>query len=389
MSIHKFSLVTSFYNNTLTEVMDVYDGVVSQNYANWEWIITDDFSNTETKKYLEEILRRDDRIRYIDQLQKREIYWNSHKYALGDIVCVLDADDKLAPMALNVLNHFYTLHPECMMIHTNSSHFDGSLDRTRYLKNRNCLYPEDFKNFLEYHERHCADTTYRFGECWGGFRTFRNLIDKRYDFREGQQWKPNKSEDLLKILKIEELGKVLYIDRPLHFVREREGSLNNKKEWAFPAIRALAQQRRNRLKWKEPKDGTIITAYRSIQDKMSVLNFSDLMYEEDKKNVTCVNFQYNDREKQNLKDIYIGHNIVFDKNINAHYYFYAADKMEDIECFYNSLSEVAADTRVYLWAAGSYEGEFFEKVRDFLGSKDIPYTWHVYANTFMFFSFNK
>ncbi len=390
--LHKFSLVTSFFNNTREQVMDVYESVISQDYANWEWIITDDFSTTETKKHLDEILPPDDRIRYIDQLKKREIYWNTHKYASGDIVCVLDADDKLAPMALKVLNHFYTLHPECVMIHTNSAHFKEHFEKDRYSKNRNCTYPEDFKNFLEYQERHEGNHEYRFGECWGGFRTFRNLLDKQYDFREGHSREPSKSEDLLKILKIEELGKVLYIDRPLHFVREREGSLSTRfiDSPPFSSIRAVAKKRRNHLNWKEPKDGTIVTTYHSVQRKMSVLNFSDLIHEEDEKNILCVNFQYSDIEKKNLKDIYLGHNITFDKNIDAHYYFYAVDNMGDMERFYDSLSEVAAGRHLYFWCQRDLQRgwEPFEQMKDFLESKGVGFRWHIYANFFIFFTFD-
>ena len=43
----KFSIVTSFYNEPIELIEAVCQSVLSQTYSNFEWVITDDFSQDE------------------------------------------------------------------------------------------------------------------------------------------------------------------------------------------------------------------------------------------------------------------------------------------------------------------------------------------------------
>ena len=79
----KFSIVASFYN-TSEYVNKLYDSLLSQTYQNWEWVVTDDFSEHSAKDKLVEISKNDSRVKYIDQEFKQEIYWNPHKYSSLD-----------------------------------------------------------------------------------------------------------------------------------------------------------------------------------------------------------------------------------------------------------------------------------------------------------------
>ena len=63
----KFSIVTSFYNETPELIEEVCKSVLAQTYTNFEWVITDDFSqNEETTKLVKSLPERDKRIRYVE-----------------------------------------------------------------------------------------------------------------------------------------------------------------------------------------------------------------------------------------------------------------------------------------------------------------------------------
>ena len=41
-----------------------------------------------------------------------------------------------------------------------------------------------FRNFLDYHKYYYAYDNYRFGETWGGLRSFRNILPQEYQFEK-------------------------------------------------------------------------------------------------------------------------------------------------------------------------------------------------------------
>lgn len=53
----KFSVTSSFYN-TSPYVEKVYESLLSQTYKNWEWIVTDDFSEESSEYKLKEIEKK-------------------------------------------------------------------------------------------------------------------------------------------------------------------------------------------------------------------------------------------------------------------------------------------------------------------------------------------
>ena len=139
----KFSIVTSFYN-TSEYVNKLYDSLLSQTYQNWEWVVTDDFSEHSAKDKLIEISKNDSRVKYIDQEFKQEIYWNPHKYSSLDssFVLHLGSDDILYPKTLEVYKHFFQEHPEVICITSGGSRVKEEGNWHNYLfgeaRNINC-----------------------------------------------------------------------------------------------------------------------------------------------------------------------------------------------------------------------------------------------------------
>ncbi len=86
----KFSISTTFYKRSHT-VEYIYKQILDQTYTNWEWIVTDDFSEeNNAEELLKEICNKDPRVKYYQQSRKKEIFWNPQKGSNGDVVVVLD-----------------------------------------------------------------------------------------------------------------------------------------------------------------------------------------------------------------------------------------------------------------------------------------------------------
>jgi glycosyltransferase involved in cell wall biosynthesis len=117
----KFTLYTSFYNY-LDTADDLCTSIINQTYTNWEWIITDDFSdNPEVIQKLKQLQLRDKRIKLIETKWKKQYYYNFPiEHSTGEIIVKLDSDDTLSPKLLEVYKYNYEKFPEVISIGTSS-----------------------------------------------------------------------------------------------------------------------------------------------------------------------------------------------------------------------------------------------------------------------------
>ncbi|UTZ40107.1 glycosyltransferase family 2 protein [Vibrio campbellii] len=97
------SIITPSYNCADT-LLETADSVFKQTHANWEWLITDDCSDSKTKLLLEKLKRSDPRISVQSNTQNRgaAVTRNSSlKRAQGDFIAFLDSDDLWLPEKLS------------------------------------------------------------------------------------------------------------------------------------------------------------------------------------------------------------------------------------------------------------------------------------------------
>ena len=214
----KFSLITSFYN-TSEYVEKLYNSLSSQTYQNWEWIVTDDFSKNSAKEQLLEISKNDSRVKYIDQNFKQEVYYNPHKFSSLDSSFVMNigSDDILYPKILEVYKHFFMSHPDviCMASGAARHHAaDGSW--------RNYLYGDDRNLNSSDHRENTGEVEDMFGKniAW------RHTPYPTLDFNPNNKYQ-KRLEDLIILLKLEEIGKLLCLNRNLCDTDVREESLSN------------------------------------------------------------------------------------------------------------------------------------------------------------------
>jgi glycosyltransferase involved in cell wall biosynthesis len=110
----KFTISTSFYKRG-DQVEYLYNQVKNQTHQDWEWVVTDDFSNENSaKEALLDIASKDSRVKYFEQSRKKEIFWNPQKGSTGDVIVVLDSDDYAFPTLLEVYKNFFNKHSEVM-----------------------------------------------------------------------------------------------------------------------------------------------------------------------------------------------------------------------------------------------------------------------------------
>lgn len=122
----KFSISTTFYKRDFS-VEDIYKQVLDQTYTDWEWIVTDDFSEERSSEsLLLDICAQDPRVKYFTQKRKKEMYWNPQKGCSGTHVLQLDSDDYLYPKTLELYNHFFLKHQEISGISCTSHVVDSN-----------------------------------------------------------------------------------------------------------------------------------------------------------------------------------------------------------------------------------------------------------------------
>ena len=139
----KFTFVTSFYN-TENYIKELYDSIKSQTYTNWEWIVTDDFSDDNTKQILLDICSNDKKVRYVEQSKKKEMFYNPHWFCKeSEIIVELGSDDVISPKALEVYLYYFTKFPDVIMISCRSNSFldDGSWNNFEVRNFKNCKNP--------------------------------------------------------------------------------------------------------------------------------------------------------------------------------------------------------------------------------------------------------
>jgi len=99
------SVFTPIYN-TKSVLHRTYGNLRNQTYTNWEWVIVNDSSDTETILIAEEIAKNDPRVKVYDFKEKTKGIIGESKYracslSRGKYLVELDHDDILLPHALN------------------------------------------------------------------------------------------------------------------------------------------------------------------------------------------------------------------------------------------------------------------------------------------------
>lgn len=172
----KISVIIPCYNQAIF-LSKALDSLFAQSYNDWEAVIINDGSTDNTEQVAKDYTARDKRIKYYYQENFGASAARNYgvKMALGGCIVFLDADDWLAPSALQEVHSYMAAHRECKMFNLRSMWVDAKtgvqIAGHVYKDYRYCLvYGQDNKVAIRrtaFEEVGGFDTTMRHGfEDW-------------------------------------------------------------------------------------------------------------------------------------------------------------------------------------------------------------------------------
>ncbi len=306
----KFSIVTSFYNEPLELIENVCNSVLSQTYTNFEWIITEDFSeNQELVNLVKSLPQRDRRIKYVEQKSKKEIWWDPQTYAIGDVVVVVDGDDQIYPKTLEVYNYFYNKYPDVLFMTTELKNIrNGNYAGALYINYSNyknhldqCNYKTHDKTILP----HVRNEVFSHGYN----RSWRNI---NINFKENND---NNVifNDYSQLVKLEEYGKLLHIPRALYEYTYRTQSISRlideNNNYMYDSY-TFMNDIKNRRGDKNIK--SIKRIFDDIYIESNAFLDSNLSHEKTSKNILFITPETLKLSKQEaIEELYFEHNLYF------------------------------------------------------------------------------
>lgn len=389
----KFSIITPFFNETPEMIERVCSSVLAQTYGNFEWIITDDFSgNEELHKLVTSLPQRDNRIRYVEEKSKKEMWWNPQTYATGDVVVIIDGDDYTFPKTLECYNYFYNKYPDVFCMTTEIDYFRGG----GYC---GALYTnyENYKSHLHYcggipHDssvvRHGSNSAF---QGHGYNRSWRNIAG--IDFKSGLD---NRLiiNDYIQLNTVELYGKLLHLYRPLYGYFEREESItrsitehNNFGVKTDEANIMIDQKRGGR------ELNTIKRIFDQIFLESTALFNCNLSKEINTKKVAFITpYIMSLLKQEQLRELYFDHQIYFNEYIDDADYcvvlFTEYSQHSKFEEIYNNISKyigkIPVNIQITYKTIKLPENNLLFEFRDFLVNRHT-YTWFDFNNQYVTF----
>jgi len=206
----KFSVLIANYNNG-RYLMDAINSVRRQSYHNWEIVIVDDCS-TDNSAEIYKDLEKDNRIRVFFNNNNMGIGYTFHQlvgYAKGDICGLFGPDDVLADDALQIMVEEHHKHSDASLINSTLYNTDKYLNVVS-VSQYGCSIPKG-ESFLSYRK---------------GITSFATFKKDYYEKTEGIDPIMRRAVDHDLYYKLEEVGKVYYVDKPLYYYRHHGNNIS-------------------------------------------------------------------------------------------------------------------------------------------------------------------
>ena len=206
--VEKVSILVANYNNG-RYLMDAINSVRRQSYHNWEIIIVDDCS-TDNSVDVYKKLEGDDKIHVFLNSNNMGCGFTKRQcviHANGDICGFLDPDDVLTEDAIQIMVAEFKKHPDASLINSTCYTTDESLNVVS-ISPYGCSIPQNH-TFLTYRK---------------GITAFAAFRKKCYELTEGIDPLMLRAVDHDLYYKLEEVGSVFYIDKPLYYYRQNTAS---------------------------------------------------------------------------------------------------------------------------------------------------------------------
>jgi len=193
--------------------------IIEQTYENWQLNICDDCSTDKSCKIIENFIDKyKDKIKILKH-KKNYGYGRTLRDAIaignGELVAIIDSDDALADKnAFKIMVKKHIEHPEASLVYSNYYRCNSDLVPTKRSSSRQLKIGESY--------------------LYNKIRISHLKVFKRsyYDKTEGVNGKLLKTVDKDLVLKLEEVGRLIYVNKLLYFYRKHKRSLSlslNKK----------------------------------------------------------------------------------------------------------------------------------------------------------------
>jgi len=193
---------------------DAVKSVVNQTYTDWEIIFVNDASTDESLAYIKKLIKkfRIGTKSKIVENEKNEGYGFSLRKGIenstGELVAVVDSDDALARAdALAIMVKAHKKNPEASLIYSNHWECTPDLRAVRQTKSRQLKKGETFLD-------HKAKVSH--------LKCFKKSY---YDRTEGINPVLKQTVDKDLVLKLEEVGRLIYVDKALYLYRKHNKNL--------------------------------------------------------------------------------------------------------------------------------------------------------------------
>lgn len=369
----KFTIFTSFYNY-LDTFDDLVESVLAQTHQDWEWIISDDFSeNPEVLPRLHSLVESSEKIKLIQPLFKKEFYWNPPtSHSTGDIFLVQDSDDLMHPKLLEVYKYNFDRFPKVQMISTNSVLRWGSVHggihsfrMINYKDRCNFIQKQSLSGFGEYN----------IGDC----RAWRNNINL---FDPDRKWNFC-AEDVCKTLINEEKGMLLYLPRVLHTYAHRSNSISKTPTTNLDDLKESDLMIKESEHRKSRKFlNSIEDYYDRIYPYTTSFYLSSLNLENSSKIVEYHSPSINNREIEFLKNLYFDHDLRFEFFSGVDYLIYRVESVEQIHSLRERLSFLPKRQIIL-----ELDLELKQEVSNLLLELNLPHYWFIFGKVTIIIDF--
>lgn len=338
----KFSIVSTFYNNTIEEIQLLMNSILEQTYTNWEWIISDDFSKDSTDhiEYLKTLPSKDKRIRYIEQKTKKEIFWNPQTYAVGDIVILIGGDDTILPKTLEVYHNHFLKYPDVIMVTSESNILKPNVVYSSFL---------DYKNFSN-----IFDKRNLFPLGWlnmGVPLAWRNVS---IDFTTGFNLNGREIiNDYLIHTKLEEIGRFIHIPRVFYNYKIREDSVSRKidddnsfnENNIFNFDNVIEQRRDGR------EVQGCLDIYNDIIKESHAFYYSKLNNEKTSQFISFITTtEISQHKKQRIKEVWSDHDLHFNTvNDKIDYFIFYLNEDSDFDKFMGVYDQITNSKEIFIF----------------------------------------
>lgn len=333
----KFTIVTSFYNGARF-IPILYEKIQQQTYTNWEWVVTDDFSDDNGKDLLLEISKNNRKVKYVEQNFKKEMFYNPQKFCRNaEIIVQADQDDYPLAKALEVYHYFFNKFPDTAVITCGANIFKES-NKGQWMNFYNPDYSD--KNNMA-----CGYLT-----C---FRSWRNNPNEDDDFNP-DNWMKYYYNDLSIICTLEERGKVLNLPRSLYYYNYRDDSIshtyyaNDSVEEGKILIEKINSRRLDK------NINTLNRYFESIHSDSLCFMDHNLNNINCQQKISYINKDISSAKCNLLKDLFFDHDLNINKiDGDEDYLIYVIKNLEDLEEFTSYSFDKIKKVQAIIWDQNS------------------------------------